>query len=62
MKTENDCEAIIKCYKWYGIDTIVDLLDGVLAFVILDNRDPNNPVLHAARDPIGVKPIFLGKN
>ena len=40
----------------------MNLLDGVFAFVILDTRDPENPLLHATRDPIGVKPIFVGKN
>lgn len=34
-------------------------LDGVFASVILDVRDASQPKLYAARDPIGVRPLFF---
>ena len=49
-------------YRKYGIDTTINLIDGVFGLIILDTRDPENPLLHAARDPIGVKPLYIGKN
>ncbi len=53
--TNSDCEVIIHCYKKYGIDYTLQLLDGVFAFVLLDN---NNDTIFVARDPYGVRPMY----
>lgn len=64
--TNSDCEVILHLYKHFGIERTVELLDGEFAFVILDHtRDQS--VLHYARDPFGVRPMYMcqesmGKN
>nr|CAB3501139.1 unnamed protein product [Digitaria exilis] len=53
--TGSDCEVIIALYE-YG-ENFVDMLDGVFAFVLYDTR---NKTFIAARDAIGVNPLYIG--
>lgn len=55
-ETNSDCESIIHCYRKYGIEKTLNLLDGVFAFVLYDQRLKK---LFVARDPYGVRPMFL---
>lgn len=55
--TKSDCEVIIDLYKRYGIRETLDLLDGVFAFVLYD-KVLNE--LYVARDPYGVRPLYIG--
>ena len=55
--TNSDCEIIIHLYKIYGIATAVKMLDGVFAFVLYDKT---KNVIHVARDPFGVRPLYCG--
>lgn len=58
--TESDCEIIIHLYLKYGIEHTLTLLDGVFAFILLDNKDMEEPpVIHVARDPFGVRPLWI---
>jgi len=58
-ETDSDCEVIIHLYKKYGIDQTLQMLDGVFAFILLDNRYETIPAkLYVARDPYGVRPLF----
>jgi len=62
--TGSDCEVIIHLYLKYGIEQTLNMLDGVYAFVLYDNRitdDLNNKV-YVARDPLGVRPLYYLKN
>ena len=45
-------------YKKFGIEKTVQSLDGVFAFVL---SDLNTGKVFAARDPIGVRSMFIGK-
>uniref|UniRef100_K4A6W5 asparagine synthase (glutamine-hydrolyzing) n=2 Tax=Setaria italica TaxID=4555 RepID=K4A6W5_SETIT len=54
--TGSDCEVIIALYEEYG-ENFVDMLDGVFAFVLYDTR---NKTFMAARDAIGVNPLYIG--
>ena len=56
--TSSDCEVIIHLYILYGIDYTLGLLDGVFAFVLFDNRNKEYPIVHVARDPYGVRPLY----
>ena len=59
-QTDSDCEIIIHLYKLYGIRHTLQLLDGVFAFVLYDCSDFNrDPVIHVARDPYGVRPLYM---
>ena len=41
LKTDSDCEIIIHLYKIFGIHSTLQLLDGVFAFVLLDELNNN---------------------
>src|SRR5210317_2232995 len=55
-KTNSDCEIIIHLYELYGIEYTLNLLDGVFALVLYDI---NNQRLFVARDPYGVRPLYI---
>ena len=63
-KTNSDCEVIIHLYKNFGMEQTLRLLDGVFAFVLVDLRisEDSNPALYVARDPFGVRPLYVLKN
>lgn len=56
MNSKSDCEVIIHLYKLYGIEYLLELLDGVFAFVLYDS---NIKKVFVARDPYGVRPLFF---
>ena len=58
-KTNSDCEIIIHLYKKYGIEHTLRMLDGEFAFAILDSRNKEQMVFHYARDPYGVRPLYI---
>ncbi|KAG0598262.1 hypothetical protein M758_12G058900 [Ceratodon purpureus] len=54
--TQSDCEVIAHLYEDVG-EEVVGMLDGMFSFVLVDNRDKS---FIAARDPIGITPLYLG--
>lgn len=56
LETNSDCEIIIYLYEKFGIEYTLNLLDGVFAFILIDN-DKNQ--VFACRDPFGVRPMFI---
>jgi len=48
--------VIVKLYELYGTE-ICNLLDGVFSFIIMEDEQ-----FMVARDPIGVKPLYYGKD
>lgn len=54
--TESDCEVIIHLYIRYGMHQTLVMLDGVFSFVLLDNHKEQ---LFVARDPFGVRPLYM---
>ena len=56
FRTHSDSEVIVHLYEEFGYD-FLNKLDGVFAFVIIDGDD-----YIAGRDPIGVKPLYYGKD
>jgi asparagine synthase (glutamine-hydrolysing) len=57
--TQSDCEVILWLYEKYGIEQCLQMLDGVFAFVLLDQRIENaESVVYIARDPYGVRPLY----
>ncbi len=57
-ETNSDCEVIIHLYKKFGIEYTLQILDGVFAFTLLDL---SNDKAYIARDPYGVRPLFMYK-
>jgi asparagine synthase (glutamine-hydrolysing) len=56
-KTNSDCEIIIHLYKKHGIEYTLNLLDGVFGFMLYDARG-SKEIIHVARDPYGVRPLY----
>jgi asparagine synthase (glutamine-hydrolysing) len=56
LKSHSDCEVILHLYLKLGIEKTLTLLDGVFAFAIYDYVH-NELIL--ARDPFGVRPLFI---
>ena len=54
--SESDCEIILPLYKEYGLE-MFKLLDAEFAMIIYDN---DNKKIIAARDPIGIRPLYYG--
>ena len=57
--TQSDCEIILWLYEKYGIEQCLRMLDGVFAFVLLDQRlHYGESRIYVARDPYGVRPLY----
>lgn len=56
FKSESDCEILLPLYKEYGVE-MFKMLDAEFAMIIYDNE---NDKIIAARDPIGIRPLYYG--
>ena len=56
FKSDSDCEIILPMYFEYGID-MFSRLDAEFALIIYDGRTDE---FIAARDPIGIRPLYYG--
>lgn len=56
FKSDSDCEILLPMYEIYGCD-MFRKLDAEFACIIYDGRERT---LIAARDPIGIRPLFYG--
>lgn len=58
FQTGSDCEVILALYQEKGIDFLEDI-SGIFAFAIYDEEKDEFLI---ARDPIGVIPLFIGRD
>lgn len=56
FKSDSDCEILLPLYRKYG-DTMFAKLDAEFALIIYDT---DKKELIAARDPIGIRPLYYG--
>lgn len=61
-KTHSDCEVIIHLYELVGFENMIQMLDGVFAFNLLDFSNSENLKFYVSRDPFGVRPLFIAKH
>ncbi|WP_304508590.1 asparagine synthase B [Anaerotignum sp.] len=54
--SESDCEIILPMYREFGLD-MFKMLDAEFAMILYDGKKDS---LIAARDPIGIRPLFYG--
>ena len=55
--SESDCEVLLPLYQQYGLMETAKMLDAEYAFVLWDAKMKK---FVAARDPIGIRPLFYG--
>jgi asparagine synthase (glutamine-hydrolysing) len=58
FRTTGDTEVILQGYLAWG-EAVFDRLEGMYAVILLDRRNGN---VLAARDPFGIKPLYLVQN
>jgi asparagine synthase (glutamine-hydrolysing) len=57
MRTDHsDTEVLLHGYEQWGIDGLLDRIEGDYAFALWDNKSGS---IHLARDRIGVKPLYF---
>lgn len=63
VKTGSDCEVILWLYIQFGIDRVLELINGEFAFFIFDFDLVTNVFkVHLARDQCGIRPLFYAVN
>ncbi|NQD35590.1 asparagine synthase (glutamine-hydrolyzing) [Permianibacter sp. IMCC34836] len=55
FRSHSDCETILWGYLQWGLDTLLQKLNGMYAFALWDGRSEQ---LIVARDRIGIKPLY----
>ena len=56
FRSNSDCEVLLPLYEEYGVD-MFKMLDAEFAIIIYDRKSQK---FVAARDPIGIRPLFYG--
>ena len=58
FESNSDCEIILPLYEQYGLE-MFKMLDAEFAMILFDGK---RNALIAARDPIGIRPLYYGKS
>jgi asparagine synthase (glutamine-hydrolysing) len=56
FRTESDTEVLLYGYRVWGLRALLEKLRGMFAFALYDQQKQQ---LHLARDPLGIKPLYL---
>ena len=56
MRSRTDTEVLLRLIETQGVKTAIALIDGMYAFAAWD---ADHGTLHLARDPFGIKPLFV---
>lgn len=59
FKSQSDCEVLLPLFEHGGIEEVVYKVDAEFALAALDKRTGK---VYAARDPLGVRPLFYGRS
>lgn len=57
FQSTSDSEVVLHGYRLWGIDTLLEKIDGMYAIVIYDNAVQK---IYIARDRTGIKPLYYG--
>ncbi|MEM1232348.1 MAG: asparagine synthase (glutamine-hydrolyzing), partial [Pseudomonadota bacterium] len=56
FRSDSDSEVLLHGYRAWGMAGLLERLRGMFAFALFDSESQQ---LHLARDPIGIKPLYL---
>jgi asparagine synthase (glutamine-hydrolysing) len=56
FRTAADTEVLVHGFEQWGLDGLLQRLDGIYAFCLYDRRER---IAYLARDPMGVKPLYF---
>ena len=56
----SDTETLLRAYEMWGT-ACIERLNGMFAFAVFDQRNPDAPQLHMFRDRAGIKPLYFTK-
>jgi asparagine synthase (glutamine-hydrolysing) len=64
LNSKSDCEIILALYLYLGknMKAVLSYIQGEFAFVLVEIRNRVMVNGYAARDPYGVRPLFMGWN
>lgn len=57
FQSQSDCEVLLPLYEMYGLKFLCENVDAEFAVVLYDHKAKD---WRAARDPIGIRPLFYG--
>lgn len=57
FKSSSDSETLLHGYIHWGLDKLLEKIEGMFAFCIYDS---NTGDIHLARDHVGIKPLYYG--
>ncbi|PWA03446.1 hypothetical protein BB558_000380 [Smittium angustum] len=60
FESKSDCEVIFHLYREIGTK-VANQLDGMFSWILLDTRGEKQRLI-AARDPIGITTLYIGRN
>ena len=58
FKSDSDCEILLPLFKEFGFE-MFSKLDAEFALIIYDKKEDK---IIAARDPLGIRPLYYGKS
>ena len=58
-QSASDCAVLIPGYRLWGLQGLIERLDGEFALVLFDHESGE---WMAARDPVGIRPLFIGED
>jgi asparagine synthase (glutamine-hydrolysing) len=59
FRSRSDSDVIIHAYEEWGVEGCLERLEGMFAFVIWDRK---RELLFAARDRLGIKPLYYRRD
>lgn len=59
FRSRSDTEVLLRGYLAWGLEGLLDRIQGMFAFAILDRRESNNPEFHVVIDHAGMKPLMF---
>ncbi len=59
FRTRSDTEVLLNAYKEWGLENMLNIIEGMFSFVIIDKRIQK---VLMARDNFGMKPLYFSEN